>query len=48
MGLTFAKYVIQPFFPAGCVPDFGVRLIAGAAIMFLTFLNCYNVIMEYA
>ncbi len=43
MGLTFAKYVTQPFFPAGCIPDVGVRLIAAAAIIFLTWLNCYNV-----
>lgn len=43
LGLTFAKYVIQPFFPSGCIPDGGVRLIAAAAILFLTFLNCYDV-----
>lgn len=43
MGLTFAKYVTQPFFPAGCIPDSGVRLIAASAIIFLTFLNCYDV-----
>ncbi|CAG7823971.1 unnamed protein product [Allacma fusca] len=43
MGLTFAKYVVQPFFPTSCLPDYSVRLIAAAAILFLTFLNCYDV-----
>ncbi|XP_066143386.1 Y+L amino acid transporter 2 [Euwallacea fornicatus] len=43
MGLTFAKYVIQPFFPECDMPDLGVRLMAAAIICFLTFLNCYNV-----
>lgn len=43
MGLTFAKYVIQPFFPQCDMPDFGVRLIAAAVICFLTFLNGFNV-----
>ncbi|XP_066255041.1 Y+L amino acid transporter 2 isoform X2 [Euwallacea similis] len=43
MGLTFAKYVIQPFFPECDMPDFGVRLMAASIICFLTFLNCYNV-----
>ncbi|CAG7838064.1 unnamed protein product [Allacma fusca] len=43
MGLTFAKYVVQPFFPTACLPDYSVRLIAAAAILFLTFLNCYDV-----
>lgn len=32
MGLTFAKYVIQPFFPQCDIPDFGVRLVAAAVI----------------
>ncbi|CAG9766074.1 unnamed protein product [Ceutorhynchus assimilis] len=43
MGLTFAKYVIQPFFPDCDMPDLGVRLVAAAVICFLTFLNGYNV-----
>ncbi|KAL1491276.1 hypothetical protein ABEB36_011895 [Hypothenemus hampei] len=43
MGLTFAKYVIQPFFPECDMPDLGVRLVAAAVICFLTFLNSYNV-----
>lgn len=43
MGLTFAKYVIQPFFPECELPDLSVRFIAAVVICFLTFLNCYNV-----
>ncbi|XP_060526412.1 Y+L amino acid transporter 2 [Cylas formicarius] len=43
MGLTFAKYVIQPLFPACDMPDFGVRLVAAAVICFLSFLNGYSV-----
>ncbi|XP_068235009.1 Y+L amino acid transporter 2 [Palaemon carinicauda] len=43
MGLTFAKYVIQPFFPDCVMPNSAIRLIAGLAICFLTFINCWNV-----
>ncbi len=44
MSLTFSKYVIQPFFRIGCeIPDGAVRIIAGTTIIFLTWLNCYNV-----
>ncbi|ODN00877.1 Large neutral amino acids transporter small subunit 2 [Orchesella cincta] len=43
MGLTFANYVVQPFFPAGCLPEYAIRMIAASAICFLTFLNCYDV-----
>ncbi|XP_030767413.1 Y+L amino acid transporter 2 [Sitophilus oryzae] len=43
MGLTFAKYVIQPLFPECDMPDLGVRLVAASVICFLSFLNCYNV-----
>ncbi|CAH0554028.1 unnamed protein product [Brassicogethes aeneus] len=43
MGLTFAKYVIQPFFPNCDMPDVGVRLVAAAVICFLSFINGYNV-----
>ncbi|XP_046683807.1 Y+L amino acid transporter 2 [Homalodisca vitripennis] len=43
MGLTFAKYVIQPFFPECELPDFSVRCIAAVVICFFTFLNCYDV-----
>ncbi|KAJ9593454.1 hypothetical protein L9F63_014983 [Diploptera punctata] len=43
MGLTFASYVIQPFFPTCKVPDSAVRLLAATTICFLTFINCYDV-----
>ncbi|KAL1132837.1 hypothetical protein AAG570_010789 [Ranatra chinensis] len=43
MGLTFAKYVIQPFFPECVLPMFADRLIAAVVICFFTFINCYNV-----
>jgi len=32
MGLTFAQYVVQPFFPNCATPDDGVRLIAALSI----------------
>ncbi|KAL0271841.1 UNVERIFIED_CONTAM: hypothetical protein PYX00_008808 [Menopon gallinae] len=43
MGLTFASYVITPFFPGCPIPDAASRLLAAAAICFLSFLNCYDV-----
>ncbi|XP_049842264.1 Y+L amino acid transporter 2-like [Schistocerca gregaria] len=43
MGLTFASYAIQPFFPNCSVPDAAVRMIAAVTICFLTFMNCYDV-----
>ncbi|XP_053974275.1 Y+L amino acid transporter 2 [Hylaeus anthracinus] len=43
MGLTFAEYVLQPFFPNCIIPDDGIRLIAAVTICLLTFANCYDV-----
>ncbi|XP_012266786.1 Y+L amino acid transporter 2 [Athalia rosae] len=43
MSLTFAQYVLQPFFPNCVIPDGGVRLIAALTICLLTFINCYDV-----
>lgn len=43
MALTFANYIIQPLIGNCAPPDNAVRLLAAAAICFLTFLNCYNV-----
>ena len=43
MGLTFARYVIQPFFPNCAAPDDAVRMLAAATICFLTWINCHSV-----
>ncbi|BES97903.1 Amino acids transporter [Nesidiocoris tenuis] len=43
MGLTFAKYVIKPFFPDCSLPPYADSLIAAVVIVFFTFINCYNV-----
>lgn len=42
--LTFANYIVQPFFP-GCahVPQGAVKLLAIALIFFLTWVNCRRV-----
>lgn len=44
LSLTFAKYVVQPFFPIGCeIPDIAIRLLSAAGIMALTAINCMGV-----
>lgn len=44
LGLAFANYIVQIFFPSGCtLPESALKLIAAATIMFLVFLNCYNI-----
>ncbi|XP_046739285.1 Y+L amino acid transporter 2 [Diprion similis] len=43
MSLTFAQYVLQPFFLDCEIPDDGMRLIAAVTICLLTFINCYDV-----
>ncbi|XP_058809097.1 Y+L amino acid transporter 2 [Phymastichus coffea] len=43
MGLTFAQYVLQPFFTNCNIPDEAIRLLAAVTICFLTFINCYDV-----
>ncbi|XP_070500800.1 Y+L amino acid transporter 2 [Chironomus tepperi] len=44
MSLTFANYVLQPFYYGECkVPELASQLLAAATIIGLTFLNSYNV-----
>lgn len=43
MGLTFANYVIQPFFPNCSIPNVAVMLLATITISSLSYLNGYNV-----
>lgn len=44
MGLTFASYVLQPFFPNECdIPEGALQLLAAVTICFLTYLNSYDV-----
>ncbi|XP_037954151.1 Y+L amino acid transporter 2-like [Teleopsis dalmanni] len=40
MGLTFASYVLQPFFENNCkIPEAALQLLAAVTICFLTYLN---------
>ncbi|CAG0896760.1 unnamed protein product [Darwinula stevensoni] len=43
VALTFAIYVLRPFFPACDAPDESTRLLAAVCIGVLTFVNCYDV-----
>ncbi|XP_064637356.1 Y+L amino acid transporter 2-like [Lineus longissimus] len=43
VSLTFAFYTVQNFFEGYPVPQSATRLIAAVLILFLTFINCYNV-----
>lgn len=44
MSLTFASYVLQPFFAAECeVPKLSAQLLAAATICGLTYLNSFDV-----
>ncbi|XP_020280702.1 Y+L amino acid transporter 2 [Pseudomyrmex gracilis] len=43
MALTFAQYIVEPFFTTCATPDDGVRLIAALTLCLLTFINCYGV-----
>jgi amino acid transporter len=43
MALTCANYVLTPFFPNCEVPYGAVRLVAACVLLFITFVNCYNV-----
>ncbi|KAK0051408.1 Y+L amino acid transporter 2-like isoform X3 [Biomphalaria pfeifferi] len=41
--LTFANYIIQPFFPDCTTPAVAVSLLAALCLTILTFINCCNV-----
>eukprot|EP00088_Acartia_fossae_P009801 TRINITY_DN14808_c0_g1_i11.p1 TRINITY_DN14808_c0_g1~~TRINITY_DN14808_c0_g1_i11.p1 ORF type:complete len:504 (-),score=55.78 TRINITY_DN14808_c0_g1_i11:477-1988(-) len=41
--LTFANYVLEPFYPECDPPDPAVRLLAALVICLLTAVNCHNV-----
>lgn len=44
MGLTFASYVLQPFFPNECeIPKLALQLLAAFTICGLTYLNSVDV-----
>ena len=43
VALTFAQYLLQPFWPECDAPIDAVRLVAAAVICLLTAINCYNV-----
>uniref|UniRef100_A0A1B0CP74 Amino acid transporter n=5 Tax=Lutzomyia longipalpis TaxID=7200 RepID=A0A1B0CP74_LUTLO len=44
MGMTFASYVLQPFFAADCqIPELCIQLLAAVTICLLTFINCYDI-----
>jgi solute carrier family 7 L-type amino acid transporter-like protein len=41
--LTFALYILKPFFPECDPPDESLRLLAAACLCVLCFVNCYEV-----
>lgn len=43
VALTFAIYILRPFYPDCPAPDESVRLLAAVLICLLTFVNCYDV-----
>ncbi|CAL1269056.1 unnamed protein product [Larinioides sclopetarius] len=42
IALTFAEYILQPFYGTCAAPDMAVKLLAVVVILFLTFVNCYS------
>uniref|UniRef100_A0A0K0E532 Amino acid permease/ SLC12A domain-containing protein n=1 Tax=Strongyloides stercoralis TaxID=6248 RepID=A0A0K0E532_STRER len=43
MALTFSNYILKPLFPNCDVPEDAIKLLAAAATLLFTFINCYNV-----
>ncbi|CAH1795818.1 unnamed protein product [Owenia fusiformis] len=43
IALTFAEYIVYPFFPDCQSPEVAIRLLAAGAIALLTFVNCASV-----
>lgn len=43
LAISFAQYVTSPLFPDSKAPEFAIKLIAAAVIIFFTWLNCYSV-----
>ena len=41
--LTFALYILKPFFPECDPPQDSVRILAAACLLLLCFINCYSV-----
>ena len=41
--LTFALYILKPFFPECDPPENSIRILAAACICLLCFINCYSV-----
>jgi len=41
--LTFALYILKPFFPECDPPPDSVRILAAACLLLLCFINCYSV-----
>ncbi|XP_078609049.1 large neutral amino acids transporter small subunit 1-like isoform X2 [Branchiostoma floridae x Branchiostoma japonicum] len=43
VALTFANYIVKPFFPTCDAPDSAIRLLAVLCLVTLTFINCASV-----
>ncbi|XP_076018416.1 large neutral amino acids transporter small subunit 2 isoform X1 [Genypterus blacodes] len=43
IALTFSNYILQPLFPSCLPPETGLRLLAAACLLLLTWVNCFSV-----